>query len=100
MAAAKNEKVASRASALKQQNEYQAIADKVSALELTLNGKEGQPGARAYQEWYAKNLPEIQRIQGLVAKYQERYGELDAPAPAPKPGDVKQFSQEDVQRMV
>ncbi len=102
-AVAANEKVGTKAAALVQKKEYDDLEAKAAALELTLNGTGKQMGAKAYQEWYQKNYPEIQKLQTAVATYKERYGDLDG-APPPddktKKGAGATFTAEDVQRMV
>lgn len=103
--AAANEKVAARAASLKQQSEYDALVTKSQALETSLNGKDGQLGAAAYQQWYQKNYPQIQKLQNDLIKYQERYGTLESPADTPAPNfgsgsGTKSFSEDEVQAIV
>lgn len=80
MAAAGNEKVSKRAADFVQQKEYDALQSKAAELEMSYNGTKDKPGAKAYQEWYSKNAAAIQKLQTDVARYQERYGDLEDPS--------------------
>src|SRR5690348_15066135 len=79
MAAAENEKVNKRTADYVQKREYEDLERKAAQLELSYNGTKDKPGALSYQQWYEKNFAAIQELQTRVAKYQERYGDLEAP---------------------
>lgn len=99
-----NEKVASRASAsLVQKKEYDDLQAQAATIELALNGNGKTMGAKAYQEWYQRNYPEIQKLQQTAAAYKERYGDLEAPTNPPKPNTPAAgatYTNEDIARMV
>lgn len=76
-----NEKVAARATSLRQGTEYSTLEQRALELEQKLNGANGKPGAKSYEDWYQKNFAQIQKLQADTAKYQERYGSLDEAAP-------------------
>jgi len=109
MAAAANEKVGAKAGTLKQQSEYDAIQQKMAALQADYEGSTDKPGAKAYREWYQSNFPKIQSLQQQVSRYQERYGALDdagapgtgAPvAPAAASGGTVNLSKEQIAQIV
>ena len=90
-------KVESKAGALKQASEYQAIADREAQLRAAYEGQNGRPGAKQYEEWYANNYAAIQAQQAAITRYKERYGDLDGnPAPqqaAPQYDENKVYEQ-------
>ncbi len=99
--AAANEKIAARAASLKNQTEYESLAGRAAALEASLNGAGGKPGAKQYQDWYEKNFGAIQKLQADVALYQERFGTLEAPKPTPAAAATgSTFTKEEVQKIV
>lgn len=73
-----NEKVAARATSLRQGDEYSALETRAAALE-----KEAKT-AKSYQDWYATNYPTVLKLQQDAARYAERYGSLDEAQPANK----------------
>jgi len=83
-AAFKNSVVASRAEQLKGASEWDALAKREADLKAELEGGPEKPGAKAYQEWYAKNYPAVQKLMQDKAALEAKYGTLDAPK-----GDVK-----------
>lgn len=97
-AALDNEKLDAKAGGLLQQRQYDELERRAAELELSHNGTDKQPGSRAYKEWYDKNFAAIQDLQTRAAKYEERYGKLDAAPPAAPP--VAAFKPEDVERTV
>lgn len=100
MKAASNEKVASKASTLKQQREYDEIANRAADLEAKYKGTTDKPGAVAYQEWYNKNFAAIQDLQAKAAKYEERYGPLENPKETPAVSNQPVFDESKIAALV
>lgn len=98
--AVERDSVKTKASGLKQQSEYDAIAAKQAQLEAELNGANGQPGSKKYQEWYEKNFPEIQKLQERAAAYEAKYGTLEAPKEPVVNQQQTGLSEADIQRLV
>lgn len=107
----KNEKVLSRAQELKQKSEYDAIQTKSNELQSALDGADGKPGAKAYEQWYRDNFKAIEALQTKTAAYEAKYGSIDNPNPNPAGGTNpnpnpnpapagKSYSDEDIQRIV
>lgn len=77
--------VKAKATTLRQQSEYEALSTRATAMqqEMEDQGQPGQAGYRAgaktYQRWYQENYPKIQKLQDDMAKYQQKYGTLEAP---------------------
>jgi hypothetical protein len=100
-AAMERDVVKSKVSGLRQQSEYQTLADQQARLQAELEGGPDKPGAKAYQKWYDENFAKIQQMQTAVAAYQEKYGSLEAPTTQqPQPGGGRVPTEEDIQRMV
>lgn len=93
MDAAKNEKVQARASALRQQSEYDAILAKANKMEESANK------AKVYQDWVEKNGAAVEALKIEAAQYRERYGSLNEPT-VPTKTEVKSFDRTDVQKIV
>lgn len=103
MGVADNPKVSAKASALVQKNEYDDLERRAAALELSYNGTAQRPGAKAYEDWYTKNYAVVQKLQQDMARYQERYGDLDNPGQGgggSGAGAHTSLSKEDIARMV
>src|SRR5579863_6245676 len=78
--ALKHEKVSAKVGGLKQQKEFDELAQRENALRLELEGEgEQKPGAKKYKEWYEKNYAAVVKLQQDQAKYVEKYGTLEAP---------------------
>ena len=100
--------VKAKATTLKQQSEYDAINTRLVAMQQEMDdqGQPGQAGYRAgaktYANWYQQNYPKIQRLQEDFAKYQAKYGTLEAPTTpqTPPPTGGKQFTDAEIQALV
>lgn len=100
--------VKAKATTLKQQSEYDAINTRLSALqqEMEDQGQPGQAGYRAgaktYATWYQQNYPKIQKLQDDMAKYQAKFGTLEAPTQQLQqaPPGTRQFTDADIQTLV
>jgi len=98
-----NEKIVKRADSFVQQAEYDDLQKKAADLELSYNGTKDKPGAKAYQDWYAANFEKVKQYETALARYQERFGALDAAAPADdktKKGAAVALSAEDIDARV
>jgi len=73
-----NEKLVKKADTFIQQSEYDALQSKAAELEMSYNGTKDKPGAKAYQDWYAANFEKVKQYETALARYQERFGALDA----------------------
>lgn len=73
-----NEKVAARATSLRQGDEYAALEARATQLD-----KDAKT-AKTYQDWYAANYPTVLKLQQDAARYAERYGSLDEAQPPNK----------------
>ncbi len=103
-AAFKNSVVASRAEQLKGAKEWDDLAKREADLKAELEGGPDKPGAKAYQEWYAKNYPAVQKLMADKAELEAKLAGA-APAGDKKVDDKKidpatGLTQADVQRMV
>lgn len=99
--------VKAKAVTLKQQSEYDAINARLIAFqqELEDQGQPGQAGykagAKTYANWYQQNYPKIQKLQEDKAKYEAKYGTLEAPTTQSTTTTVgKQFTDADIQALV
>lgn len=102
-AAIEREAVKTKAAGWKQQNEYDAIQQRASELQAALEGSEGKPGAKTYQEWYQNNYQAISDLQKRAKAYEDKYGSLENPTTNSQQGQappVKQYSQEDIDKLV
>lgn len=96
--AAANPKVAERATSLAQRKDFDSIQQKATDLETKYNQ------AATYEQWYTTNYDKIVALQTERAAYEAKFGKLDGtggnPNPNPSPAGGKQYSEEDIQRMV
>jgi hypothetical protein len=93
--------VKTRAAALRQQSELDALQARATALNAELEGGPDKPGAKAYAKWYADNFAAVQKLQADNAKFVEKYGTLEAPKVPANPEHVLAgLSKEDVQREI
>lgn len=96
-----NEKLAKKAGALVQQEEYAELERKAAELELSYNGTKDKPGAKAYQDWYAANFNKVKEYETALVQYKERFGDLTAAPPADdKKKAPVQLSQDDIDKRV
>jgi hypothetical protein len=80
IAAIQRDAVKSKVAAVKAEKEYNELVTREAALKTELEGAgEGKLGTRAYKEWYDKNITAVQKLQEDYAKYEAKYGKLDAP---------------------
>jgi hypothetical protein len=95
-----NEKLAKKAGALVQQEEYAELERKAAELELSYNGTKDKPGAKAYQDWYAANFNKVKEYETALVQYKERFGDLTAAPPKKDEKPPVALSQEDIDRRV
>jgi hypothetical protein len=99
--------VKAKATTLKQQSEYDALNSRLTAMqqEMEDQGQPGQAGykagAKTYAQWYQQNYPKIQKLQDDMAKYQAKFGTLEAPTTQQTPpAGGKQFTDAEIQALV
>lgn len=97
--AVERESIKTYASTLKQQDEYNTLVAQQQQLQAELEGAGGQPGTRAYAEWYRANYDSIVATQNRIKKYEEKYGSLDAPATTQQ-AQATTFTKEDISKLV
>ena len=97
-----NESAASKQAKLVQQAEYDKLMSQAADLEMAMNGTKDKPGARAYQDWYQKNYPEIQKLDARVKAFEAKYGSLEDPKnmDTTPPAGGKTFSEAEVAALV
>jgi hypothetical protein len=90
-AAIEREAVKAKIATLKGQAEFDGILGERQRLAAELEGVNGQPGSRAYKDWYEKNWEQVQVNDRAIQAFDSRYGkgafaravEASAPTPAP-----------------
>ena len=100
-AAIERDAVKTKVAGWKQQSEYEQIQTQMADLQRKYDGEPGKPGtgAKDYQEWYVKNQPAIAALQDRVAKYEAKFGSLEAAAQPAAPSSGATVSEADVQRI-
>ena len=104
-AAIERDNVKSKVSTIKAQKDFDAIVQEQQRFQQELEGANGQPGSRAYKEWYDKNWKAIEANDLAIKKYEEKNGvgsfarALAGEAVTP-PAGGKTLSEDDIQRMV
>lgn len=99
--AIERESVKEYAATLKQQDEYNTLVAQQQTLQAELEGAGGQPGTRAYAEWYKSNYDSIVATQNRIKAYETKYGNLDAPSPNPTPApQAGGLTKEDIAKLV
>jgi hypothetical protein len=73
-AAIEREAVKAKIATLKGQAEFDAIAGERQRLAAELEGVNGQPGSRAYRDWYDKNWEQVQVNDRAIQAFDQRYG--------------------------
>ncbi len=68
----KNSVAASRAEQFKGASEWDALAKREADLKAELEGGPDKPGAKAYQDWYAKNYPAVQKLMADKAELEAK----------------------------
>ncbi len=104
-AAFKNSVVASRAEQLKGAKEWDDLAAREVALKAELEGGPDKPGAKAYQEWYAKNYPAVQKLMQDKAELEAKLAGQAPPAgdkkvDTPSAKTIANMTQEEFDQMV
>jgi hypothetical protein len=93
-AAIEREAVKAKIQTLRSQTEFDGIAQERQRLEAELAGVNGQPGSRAYKEWYEKNWEQVRVNDQAIQAFDAKYGKGSfaravqaeaAPTPAPAP---------------
>jgi hypothetical protein len=100
--------VATRATSLRQQSELDALSAKrqelEAALDLVETRADGTKVPKGYRAWYNANWEQIQKLMQDERKYVEKYGPLDNPkaqgAPNVPPANGKQYTDEEIQRII
>ena len=71
-AAIERDNVKSKVATIKAQKEFDAIVQEQQRFQQELEGANGQPGSRAYKEWYDKNWRAIEANDLAIKKYEDR----------------------------
>jgi hypothetical protein len=97
-----SEKIQGRASLLRQESEYQAIATEQARLksELEGTGDPDNPGAAAYKQWYAQNFDAIKKNADAVGAYQAKYGTLENPTNPPQNNQPPSMTKADIEKLI
>lgn len=101
-AAIERDATKTKVTTLKAHDEYQTLEQRSTQLQAELDGGPDKPGAKAYQQWYTENFAKVQQLQADYAKYEAKFGKLDATgvSPANPQNPTATYTKEDVQRMV
>lgn len=101
--------VKAKATTLKQQSEYDALNSRLTAVQQEMEDQ-GQPGtagykagARTFKTWYETNYAKVQKLQDDMAKYQAKYGTLEAPMAQPTAApatQTRQLTDSEIQQLV
>lgn len=100
-AAIERDATKAKVTTIKAQDEYTTLEQRSTQLQAELDGGPDKPGAKAYQQWYNENYAKVQQLQADYAKYEAKFGKLDASEATPNPANpAATYTKEDVQRMV